>query len=204
MVDELQSLLDRIQRDGVEQAEAEAARILREAREKARDVQAQAEREAAERVAQADEDSKVFVERGAKALEQAARDLVIRVEKDLEGIFRESVRESVGAALTPETMAQMMIKMSQAYGEHELKESRIDLLVSEKDRDEFVDLFMGKYRDMLGRGIEIHTETGAKKGFKVSFRDDKLYHDFTADAIAEALAGLLKSPLREIVKRAVT
>lgn len=202
MVDELQSLLDRIQRDGVEQAEAEAARILREAKEKAQGIVSQAEKEATDRVAKADEDSKVFVDRGTKALEQAARDMVIGVQKDLEKTFIESVRESVGAALTPETMAQMMVKMSEAYGAHELKESRIDILLSEKDRDAIVGLFMQKYRSALGRGIEIHAESGIKKGFKVSFRDDKLYHDFTVDAVTEALAGLLKSPLREIVKRA--
>ena len=202
MVDELQSLLDRIQREGVEQAEAEAERILREAKEKAREIVSQAEKEATERVAKADEDSVVFVERGTKALEQAARDMVIGVQKDLESIFVESVRQSVGVTLTPETMAKMMIKMSEAYGAHELKESRIDILLNEKDRAEIVNLFMQEYRSALGRGIEIHAESGIKRGFKVSFRDDKLYHDFTVDAIAEALAGLLKSPLREIVKRA--
>jgi len=128
--------------------------------------------------------------------------MVIGVQKDLESIFVESVRQSVGVTLTPETMAKMMIKMSEAYGAHELKESRIDILLNEKDRAEIVNLFMQEYRSALGRGIEIHAESGIKRGFKVSFRDDKLYHDFTVDAIAEALAGLLKSPLREIVKRA--
>lgn len=202
MVDELQNLLDRIQRDGVEQAEAEASRIVQQAKDKAREIVGGAEREAAGMIARADKDSEVFVERGTKALEQAARDVVIGVQKDLERIFQESVKESAGEALTPENMAEMMVKLAETYGQHDLKESRIEVLVSPRDQEQFVKLVMGKYRKSLGQGIEIHPEAGIRKGFKVSFRDDKLYHDFTVDAIADALAGLLKTPLRDIVKRA--
>ena len=39
-------------------------------------------------------------------------------------------------------------------------------------------------------------------GFKVSFVDDDLYHDFTVQALAEALAPILKAPLSDIVRRA--
>jgi len=202
MVDELQNLLDRIQRDGVEQAEAEASRIVQQAKDKAREIVGGAEREAAGMIARADKDSEVFVERGTKALEQAARDVVIGVQKDLERIFQESVKESAGEALTPENMAEMMVKLAETYGQHDLKESRIEVLVSPRDQEQFVKLVMGKYRKSLGQGIEIHPEAGIRKGFKVSFRDDKLYHDFTVDAVADALAGLLKTPLRDIVKRA--
>lgn len=201
-MDELQSLLDRIQREGVEQAEAEAARILREAKDRARDIVSQAERDATDRLSKADEDSKVFVDRGSKALEQAARDVVIGVQKDLERILVESVRESVGETLTPDVMAQMLVKMAEAYGEHNLREGRVDILLSQKDRDEIVRLFMDKFRSVVRTGLEVHMDAGIKRGFKVSYRDDKLYHDFTADAITDALAGLVKSPLREIVKRA--
>ena len=202
MVDELQNLLDRIQKDGVEQAEAEAARIVQQAKDRARETVGGAEREAEEKLARADQDSQVFVDRGTKALEQAARDLIIGVQKDLERIFQESVRESAGEALTPETMAEMMIKLSEAYGKHDLKENHIEVLLSPKDRDQFVKLSMGKYRESLGQGIEIRSDAGIRKGFRISFRDDKVYHDFTVDAVADALAGLLKAPLRDIVKRA--
>ncbi len=202
MVDELQNLLDRIQRDGVEQAEAEASRIVQQAKDKAREIVEGAERQAVDIVAQADKDSVVFVERGTKALEQAARDVVIGVQKGLERIFQESVKESAGEALTAANMAEMIVKLAEAYGEHDLKESRVEVLVSPKDRDRFVKLVMGKYRASLGRGVEIHPEAGVRKGFKVSFKDDKLYHDFTLEAVADALAGLLKTPLRDIVKRA--
>lgn len=202
MVDELQSLLDRIQRDGVEQAEAEASRIVQQAKDKAREIVGGAEQDAAKKIAQADEDSQVFVERGTKALEQAARDVIIGVQRDLERIFLESIKESVGEALTPENMAEMVVKLAEAYGQHDLKESRIEVLVSPKDQERFVKLVMAKYRKNLGRGIEIRPEAGVRQGFKVSFKEDKLYHDFTVDAVADALAGLLKTPLRDIVKRA--
>ena len=202
MVDELQSLLERIQKDGVEQAEAEASRILQEAKDEARQIVAEAQREAEETIAKAQKDSEVFVERGTKALEQAARDVIISVQKKLERFLAESIKGTVTEALTPEVMAEMMVKLAESYGEHELNESRIDVLLSPRDQEQFVKLLMGKYRKSLGQGIEIRGDASVRRGFRISFKDENLYHDFTADAIAEALAGLLKSPLREIVKRA--
>jgi hypothetical protein len=48
----------------------------------------------------------------------------------------------------------------------------------------------------------LHTDEHLDKGFKVSFVDDDLYHDFSAPALAEALAPVLKPPLCDIVRRA--
>ena len=39
------------------------------------------------------------------------------------------------------------------------------------------------------------------KGFKVSFVDDHVYHDFTKEAIAESLTNFLRPQLAEIVHR---
>jgi V/A-type H+-transporting ATPase subunit E len=54
---------------------------------------------------------------------------------------------------------------------------------------------------LLERGLELHTDDSITRGFKVSFRDNHLYHDFTVQAIADSVSQLLKPPLREIVQR---
>ena len=88
MAEDLQNLLDRIQKDGVEQAEAQAETILAQARDKAAAILREAEKQAAETRVGAEKDAEVFVERSTKTLEQAARDFLISVGRSVESGLR--------------------------------------------------------------------------------------------------------------------
>ena len=61
---------------------------------------------------------------------------------------------------------------------------------------------MRKYRDLVRHGLTLRVDDRMDGGFKVSFVDYSLYHDFTAEALAEALAPVLKPPLSDIIRRA--
>jgi V/A-type H+-transporting ATPase subunit E len=201
MAEDLQNLLDRIQKEGVEQAEAQAEKILAQAREKAAAILREAEKQATETRVGAEKDAEVFVERGTKTLEQAARDFLISVGRSLEKVFDGVAKETVGAALTPDTMEQMLIRMAEMYVERGARESPIDILLNAPDRKAMVGILMQRDRELLERGLELHTDDSITRGFKVSFRDNHLYHDFTVQAIADSVSQLLKPPLREIVQR---
>ena len=201
MAEDLQNLLDRIQKDGVEQAEAQAETILAQARDKAAAMLREAEKQAAETRLGAEKDAAVFVERSTKTLEQAARDFLISVGRSLEKVFDDVAKETVGAALTPDTMEQMLIRMAEMYVEHGARESRIDILLNAQDRKALVGILLQRDRELLERGLELHTDDSIERGLKLSFRDNHLYHDFTVQAIADSVSQLLKPPLRDIVQR---
>ncbi len=202
MEEQLQSLLDRIRAEGVERAEAEAARIVAEARERAAGIVAGAEAEADGLRRRAEADAEASRVRGEKALEQAGRDFLLTLQKRIEAILRESLRDTVAAALTPDLVAEMLVRLADAYAGHDMNESRIDVLVPSADRERLAALVMEKYRDLVNQGLTLRVDEKLEKGFQVSFADDNLYHDFSLPALAEALAPVLKSPLGEIVERA--
>ena len=190
-----------IQKDGVEQAEAQAEKILAAARERAVAILREADKRAAETRVGAEKDAEVFVERSTKTLEQAARDFLISVGRSLERVFEDVARETVGAALTPDTMEQMLIRMAEMYVEQGARESHIDILMNAQDRKTLVGILMQRDRELLERGLELHADDSIIHGFKLSFRENHLYHDFTVQAIADSISQLLKPPLREIVQR---
>ncbi len=202
MEEQLQDLLERIRKDGVEKAEAEAQQIVADARAEAARIVAEARREAADHLAVAERDAQVFMERSTTTLEQSGRDFLLRLRSAIERVLRESVREAVGQALTPDSMAGMLQSMAEVYAKKDFNESRVEVLVSQHDRDAFVDTVFDRYRDLASHGLEIEIDDRLQKGFKVRFLDYRLYHDFTLEAISEALAGLLKPPLDEIMQRA--
>ena len=103
MAEDLQNLLERIQKEGVDRAQAEAEQISpRHARKRA--IVAQATEEAATTRAAGDREAQAFMDRAAVTLEQVARDYLLRVQRDLEALFLESVRGDLAEALTPSSL----------------------------------------------------------------------------------------------------
>lgn len=202
MEEQLQSLLDRIRREGVERAEAEAAAIVARADERAALIVEEAEAEARRLRLEAETDAEAARERAEKALEQAARDFLLSLRRRIEAVLRESLRATVAGALTPQTVAEMLVRLADAYAAHDMNESRVDVLLSAEDRERLAALVMEQYRDLVDQGLTLRTDDKLDKGFRVAFTDDTLYHDFSLTALAEALAPVLKSPLAEIVARA--
>lgn len=200
MAEELQPLLEQIQKEGIEKAEKEASDIVAQAKEKAAQIVRDAEKKADELISKAETDSEVYTQRSTATLEQAARDVLITVGQGVENIISDIVAESTQDALKIDVLEQMMVKMAQACAEKH-GETRIELLISEEDQKEMVKFFADKYREKMVHGIELHTDNEILKGFKVSFADDHVYLDFTQEAIAEALTTFLRPKLAEIVGR---
>ena len=201
MAEELQHLIERIQKEGVEKADAQAAKIISQAKEKAAAHVREAEEKAKTLVAKGEKDAQAFMERSIRSLEQAARDLLITVGQGVENILSDLVAESVDKALTIEVLEQMLVKMAEAYAARQGEEGRIELLVSPQDQQALVKFFGDRYKERLVRGVKLHVDNDIFKGFKVSFVEGHVQHDFTREAIAESLVNFLRPQLAEIVHR---
>jgi len=201
MAEELQYLIERIQKEAIEKAEGEAARIVAQAKEKAAALVKDAEAKARANLEKADRDAQVYAERSRQTLEQAARDLLITVGQGVEHILEDLVDDALNDALSPDTLKLMLGKMAEAYAQGGGAESRVDVLLNEADQADIIKFFSEKYREKMKQGVSIRTSNGILKGFRISFADGHVYHDFTQPAIAEALAHFLRDHLAEIVHR---
>jgi len=201
MAEELQHLIDRIQKEAVDSADEKANQIVSKAKEKAAAIVKESEAKAKANLEKADRDAQAFTARSTRSLEQAARDLLITVGQGVENVLADIVADAVEQALKPEILEQMLVKMAAAYADHQGNESRIDLLISPQDQEKLIKFFADQYRERLIHGVELHVDNEIFKGFKVSFVHDHVYHDFTKEAIAESLTNFLRPQLAEIVHR---
>ena len=99
-MEDLQSILEKINREGVEKADAEAARIVAEAKEKAAAIVREANEAAAKAKADAEKEAKASAERGEATLRQSARDIVISVEGAVTDLLTNILARNVDAALS--------------------------------------------------------------------------------------------------------
>ena len=200
MAEELQHLIERIRKEGVESGEKAADALVAEAKQKAATIVATAKKEAEEAVAKAKVEAEQLVERGKKTLEQAARDLLISIGGAVGDVVANIVKDETKAALKPEIVGEMLVKLADAYGQKDGGD--LVALLGPADAAQVKAYFSQKYQDKLPGGLQIESDKGIFKGFRVGRKGGQVFHDFTQEAIADSLATFLRPELGEIVEQA--
>ena len=115
MAEDLQYLMERIQKDAVDKAETEAAAIIARAKDKAAEIVKAAEAEASAKLEKADKDAEAFTERSERTLEQSARDLLLSVGKNLEKMIMDLLNLQVEKSLDESTVKSMLLTLAKNY-----------------------------------------------------------------------------------------
>ena len=160
MAEQFQGLLERIQKDGIEKADAEAERIVAEARKTAATIVSDAETKAKASLEQSEEKGKAFAEHGRVALEQAARDVVISVGESITRAFEQVVGSHVRQALDDETLAGLIAQVVDTYSKSGSGAKRIDVLLAEDQQQNVREHLFARFADALRDGVTIAGDPG--------------------------------------------
>jgi V/A-type H+/Na+-transporting ATPase subunit E len=202
MPEELQGLIERLQRDAVDEGKRAAEALLTTAQRDADALRARATSEAAQLRADAERDAAATLERGRRGLQQAARDQLITLKRAIDRQFEGLVRDSLASVLTPATIAEMLAKMAQAYASRSGRERRMAVLLSPEDLEQLVHHYAERYREELRLGVELRLDDRPGKGFRVVLDDDHVEHDFSLEAITEVLMRHLRPELAKLLPAA--
>ena len=191
MSEELQSLIEKINRDGVEKANAEAERIVAAAREQAAMIVKTAKDEAAKAAKTAKDESELSAERAKETLRQAARDAVISVEgavmRLLEKILTANVDTALADPATAAGIASDAVKSLVGTGEVAAAPKIAAAIKAELASKQSFTVVMD---ETLGTG------------FKVKLEGGRVEHDFTGTTVAAELAKRLRPDLAALMQEA--
>lgn len=203
MPEALQSLIDKLQGEVVDEAEAKARAILADAESEAERRIAAANAEATRIRNDAERDAGLSHERGERALKQAGRDVLMAVRRGVEDVVMALVHDSLGETLTPETLRDMLLVMAEAYAKRSGPERRMSVLLGEEDREKLAAYYADEYRQKLETGVDIRLGRDIEKGFRVSVNGDHVEHDFTLEAIASVLSEMLRPELAKLISAGI-
>ena len=189
MAEELQSLIEKINRDGVEKAAAEADRIVSSAKEQAAAIVKSAKDEAARYAVAAEADAKASAERARETLRQAARDAVISVEGAVTRLLERILATNVDAALSdPATAASIA------------GEAVRDIVAScEISAASGIAEALKAQLAAKANFTVVMDETHGS-GFNVKLDGGRVEHDFTGATVAAELAKRLRPDLAAMMK----
>lgn len=199
MESQLQSLIDKIKTDGVAEAENQAQAIIAEAEKNASRIEADAKSKADEIEERAKQEAARTEEAGKKALEQAGRNLVLGLEKNITSLFDGVMKEEIKSALTPDVLANLLEKIVTKWDSGK----GVVVELSKEDASALTSGFLGKLQEKAKGGLTLHPVDTVDAGFSIGEKDGSAYYDFSDWGIAEVLAEYLNPMLGDILKKGV-
>lgn len=193
MAEELQSLLEKINQDGIQKAEAEKARILAAANAEADAIRAAAAKHAAALKADAEKSAAALRDKTLAALEQARRDILLQLRGELLDRLKAAVGDGVAQALTPEFTAGLVKELCAAFSA--APESEVSVRCAVRDVPALDAALKRALADSLTRNPTILGVRNFPAGLELSFDGGRSYFDFSS----EALSGVLDAYLGETV-----
>ncbi|OHD76657.1 MAG: V-type ATP synthase subunit E [Spirochaetes bacterium RIFOXYC1_FULL_54_7] len=196
----VQELLEKIKREGVDSAEAQAAKILAQAEEKCKAIIVAAEKEAKAIVEAGRTDVARAEESGKAALAQASRDLLLAFRGEVEKLLASIVRVDTEAAFDADALKKVLPAILESWAKDGRDE--LSVLVPEKDLAVLEAFFRDKLASKLKVGVELKPLKNVKSGFRVAEKGGAAYYDFSAEAAATMLGAYLNTRLATIVAEA--
>ena len=191
MAEEIQQLLEKIQRDGVDKANAEAAAIVAKAKAEADALVKKAQEDAAAAEAKGKADAEAYAARAKETISQAARDTVLKVKDDVTKLLTKLLTQNVTAALATEA-----VPLAAAAVRELVTGDNAEVAASAK----LVDALRAQLAQQAQSGVKVVADETTGTGFTVRLDNGRVEHDFTDAAISEALAQRLRADLAALLK----
>lgn len=198
MSEELQSLLDKINADGIQKAEAESARIIAAAKAEAEKIIAAAKAEADAVNAKAQDNADTLRARALSAAQQAARDIVLQLRAELKNRLNAAISESASVAMTPEFMAGLVSELAGKFAAS--PEAEISVRCAVKDVEALDAALKKTLFDSVKNNPVLIASPEISAGVQVEFSDEDGFFDFTEAAVTDLLAAYSGEKLAEVFK----
>lgn len=198
---QLQELVDRIKKDGVESADAKAREIIRNAESKAAAILDTARKEAAELAKKAGDEAARSEKAAVSAISQASRNVILSfrdgITRELDSLVKSETAKAYDASVLKELLP-VVVKNWTTNG----KADDISVLLSPSDSSKLESAMKAALKDELAKGLVIGTDSSLSGGFRIGSKDGSAYYDFSADAVAELLSAYLNPRVAGILKAA--
>ncbi len=198
---QLQELVEKIRKDGVETAEAKAAEIIKSAEERARGIHKTAVSEAEALLSKAKEEAARTEKAAVATIGQAARNILISFRDALTAQLDTLVKSGTAQTYDSTVLKELIPRVVQAWAAHNGDES-VNVLLSPTDAAALESVFRSALKKEIDAGMQVQVDSSITGGFRIGTRNGAAFYDFSAEAVAELFSAYLNPRIAEILKSA--
>ncbi|MDR2071732.1 MAG: V-type ATP synthase subunit E [Treponema sp.] len=196
---QLQELIDKIKREGIDSAAEDASRLKTQAEDEAKRIVAAARKEAEEIIARAKADAERTEKAGIAAVGQASRNVVLAFKTEIQAILDRIIVRETASSLGDDALKSLLPDILKGWA---AGTDALDLILSEAQLNSLAAYFTDKLAAELKKGLELKFDRNLDAGFRIASKDGSAYYDFSAESVAELLSAYLNPRLAETLKDA--
>ncbi len=192
----LENLIDKIKKEGVEEAKQQSEEIIKNANKEADRIVREAKKRAEKIVEEAKEQTQRFQQNAELAIKQAARDSELLLKERIIEVFDAILKREVSETLKPDFLKEIILKIVDKW-----KGSETEITVSKEDKKKLEELLFSRMRKELKNKITIRAREEMPHGFCAGLKDGNVYYDFSDEAISTLLNSFVNQRLRKILEK---
>lgn len=194
---ELEGLIDKIKKEGVEEADKKAKSIIDEAEKKAKDILTKAKEQNEKIVNNAKQDAEKLKKQAEESIRQSMRDTVLMLKKRITDLFDSVLKKNLSEQMTADVLGEAISELIKNFKKDET--FNVEILLNEKNKKTFEEKVLSLLSAEIKKGVTFKVSPSVELGFRIGEKDKNCYYDFTAEAINEALRVYLNPKLTEIL-----
>lgn len=198
MAEEIKDLIAKIQQEGIQAAQEKSAQIVSEADRQAQEIINRAKKEAQSLIEKTNVQTKQLESSTLASLQQAGRDLLISLRKEINAMLGKLIKAQLGQVLTAQELAaiiQALIKNASFAAD-----AKIIISLNAQDKQKLEQGFFKQLADQVKKQIVLNSSNAIEHGFVISFDSGKSIFDFSDQALMEYLTGSFRKELENILK----
>ena len=200
MSQQVQELIDKIKTEGLAAADQKAKEVEEHARRNAQGILSEANKRAQDLLLDAEEEIRKKQEASRTALQQASRDTLLSLKKEVQKLLHKVITAQVADVLTPQKLSDIIVEIVHKAVDGKSADAGIEVVLSLKDLKELRDGFLAQLQKQFKGPVHFQASEDIGKGFMVSFDQGKSSFDFSQEALAEYLSVYLNEELAALLK----
>jgi V/A-type H+/Na+-transporting ATPase subunit E len=194
----LDNLIEKIKKDGIEEAEIMRQDALDKAKQEAGGIIDCAKKEAEDIIRKAKDDADKLKRNTENSLKQAARDLVLSLRQEIEVLLSSLLKKQIDKELDAKCVGELIVAVVNKWSPKE--NVSLEVLVSAKEQKKISDFVLAALKAQAKDKIEIKAAKSIDKGFMIGIKGDNISYDFTDESILESLKAFLNSTVRDLLE----
>jgi len=191
----LENLIEKIKKEGIEEAQQTSEELLKKARAEAAAIIDQAKEEAIKIIEDANQQAHKIKRNAQSSIRQAARDSLLAVKEEITALVNRILRREIADSLSSDFMKELILKIVEQWE----PDSEKEILISNEEVEQMRDSVIHVLQEELKNDSTIKSSDKLSKGFWIGLKGEDGFYEFSDESIYSLFKTYLNPSIRDIL-----
>ena len=187
---QLNSLIEKIKKDGIIETKKKSEEIIKQAEERKEAIIKEAEDKSGFIIREAEAKTAKLKDNSQKAIIQAVRDATLSLKEEIKNLLDSILKQEIQRSLSDDVIKELILGIAKGWSKD--RQGALEISLSKQDKDRLEKLILSKFKSELASGMTLKVNPNINKGLYIGIKGKDFHYDFTDEAILEILKEYLR------------